>query len=231
MKISLIFTGLERTIDKTYKNLIDNLIDTDNTFDIYFITWKDESTEKFIKYFPKSTILYIEQIKIDNEEFQNWKLGLTIHETWLSKYKTNNIGLFRYFQQIYIWREASKLIESLNTDIYIRCRTDIIINDDNPKLFYDIINNSKNNIYFPNEPRHGTFNGWRDGCPDYIMIGKKDVMRKALNIIDYLHKYTYKAKCNNDIDNVIHPESSMYLFLKGENIDINFLTYSIHVIR
>jgi hypothetical protein len=171
---------------------------------------------------------FVEPFEKDYKEFQEWQIDLHIDISWLSQYKTNENGLFRYFQQIYIWREASKLIESLNTDLYIRCRTDILILNDIPKKFYNIINNSTNdNIYFPNDPRHGAFSGWNNGCPDYIMIGKKDVMRKALNIVNYLHSYKHEVIYNNIKVNIIHPESSMYIFLKGENININFLTYSI----
>jgi len=57
------------------------------------------------------------------------------------------------------------------------------------------------------------------------MFGKQEVMMKALNIMDYLYKYKYG---NN---NIIQSESSMYLFLKGENINIEFLNYIIEIIR
>jgi len=141
----------------------------------------------------------------------------------LGKYITNDNALFNYYRQIYIWREASKYLETKTYDFVICCRTDIIINGVVPIYKFDKI--LPNTIYFPNEPRQGAFGNWYEGCPDYLMFGKQEVMMKALNIMDYLYKYKYG---NN---NIIQSESSMYLFLKGENINIEFLNYIIEIIR
>jgi hypothetical protein len=48
---------------------------------------------------------------------------------------------------------------------------------------------------------------------------------KTLSIVDYVYKYKYGQY------NTVQPESTMYLFLKGENISIEFLPYSIELIR
>jgi hypothetical protein len=231
MKITLIFTGLERTIEKTHANIKEYLIDNINTFYIYLITWKNESVNKFLTYFPEATIFYIEPIDIDNKEFQEWKSDLNIHESWLGKYKTNENALFNYYRQIYLWKEASKKMECMSSDLFIRCRTDIIMKMIQPKLYYNIFQTFDiDNIFMPTEPRQGAFGDWNKGCPDYVMIGKKEVLQKALTIIDYIYKYKYN---NNEIRqyNTIQPESTMYLFLNGENIKINYLNFIIEVIR
>jgi hypothetical protein len=223
MKIGLYFTGLERSIKKTYQNLYESIIDTNYIYDIVFVTWENESIKDFKDCFPESKIVYLEKIDISDKGFQDWKKDLQIHESWLGKYKTNENSLFNYYRQIYLWKETSRYLETRTYDLVIRCRTDIMINGILPISQFDKI--SLNTVYFPNGPRHGAFGDWYQGCPDYIMFGKQDVMMKTLSIVDYINKYKYgEAK-------TVQPESTMFLFLKGENISIEFLPYSIELIR
>jgi len=224
--ICLIFTGLERTILLNHTNLKENLINEKDSYDIYFVTWKNESTEDFLSCFPNSKIIRISELDVTDSEFQNWQKGLNIHSSWLGKYKTNENALFRYYQQIYIWKEATKILETKKYDIVIRCRTDIRA-DGALKEYFDELDKLPNTILFPREPKQSIFNS-DESCPDYIMIGTQDTMYKALRIVDYLHKY--KRPCNGILD-VVQPESTMYLFLKGEGIDIHFLPYNITIIR
>ena len=223
MKIGLYFTGLERSIKKTVDNLYESIVDTNHIYDIVFVTWENESIKDFKDCFPESKIVYLENIDISNKEFQDWKKDLQIHESWLGKYKTNENSLFNYYRQIYLWKETSRYLETKTYDLVVRCRTDIIINGNLPKFQFNNI--SPNTVYFPNGPRHGAFGNWYEGCPDYIMFGKQDVIMKSLSIVDYIDKYKYGQT------NIIQPESTMYLFLKGENISIEFLSYSIELIR
>ena len=231
MKITLIFTGLERTIEKTHANIKENLIDSTNTFCIYFITWKNEPVNKFLTYFPEATIFHTDPIDINTKDFQEWKSDLNIHPSWLGKYITNENGLFNYYRQIYLWKEASKKMESMSSDLFIRCRTDIIMKGLEPKLYYNLYDKIDiDTIFMPNEPRQGAFGDWSKGCPDYVMIGKKRVLQKALSIVDYANKYKYNNTETGQY-NTIQPESTMYLFLNGENIEINYLNFTIEVIR
>ena len=223
MKIGLYFTGLERSIKKTVDNLYESIIDTNHIYDIVFVTWENESIKDFKDCFPESKIVYLEKIDISNKEFQDWKKDLQIQESWLGKYKTNENSLFNYYRQIYLWKETSRYLETKTYDLVVRCRTDIIINGNLPKSQFNNI--SPNTVYFPNEPRHGAFGNWYEGCPDYVMFGKQDVIMKSLSIVDYIDKYKYGQ------NNIVQPESTMYLFLKGENISIEFLSYSIELIR
>lgn len=223
MKIGLYFTGLERTVKKTYQNLYENIIDTNHMYDIVFFTWENESIKDFKDCFPESKIVYLEKIDINNEEFQDWKKDLQIHESWYGKYKTNENSLFNYYRHIYIWKQVSRYLETKTYDLVIRCRTDIMINGILAKSQFNNI--SPNTVYVANEPRHGAFGNWSEGCPEYVMFGKQDVMMKILNVVDYVNKYKYGQ------NNIVQPESTMYLFLKGENISIEFLPYSIELIR
>jgi hypothetical protein len=121
-------------------------------------------------------------------------------------------------------------------DLCIRIRTDINISGNIVSSYYNSI--KENTIYFPSEPKHSIFYD-ETGCPDYYFIGKQSVVTKALSILDYLHKYrvTYtesntKWFPNSTIEeNIIQPESSMYIFLKGEGINIEYLNNRIEVIR
>jgi hypothetical protein len=225
MKIGLYFIGLERTIKKTYENLYYNIINTKYSYDINFVTWKNESTKDFKDCFPESKIIFIEKIDINSKQFKDWKKGLQMHESWLEKYKANNDdALFNYYRQIYLWKEASRYLERKTYDLVIRCRTDIIMNGILPPKF-QFNNISPNTVYFPNEPRHGAFGNSYEGCPDYFMFGRQDVMMKTLSIIDYVNKYKYGE------NNIVHAESTLYLFLKGENIKIEFLSFNIEIVR
>jgi len=236
MKICLCFTGLQRTINKTYQNIESNLINSENEFIKIFVTWKNENIDTFISIYPDTTIHRVDEITIENEEFKKWKEGLQMHISWRRTCEPD-IALFRYYQQIYLWKKAAEVLQSYQNefDLYMRVRTDINILGD-PVCDYNNI--KENTIYFPNEPRHSIF-GNGTGCPDYYFIGKPSVVIKALCILDYLHKYRVTYTESNTMwfpepvieENIIQPESSMYIFLKGEGINIEYLNNRIEVIR
>jgi hypothetical protein len=237
MKICLCFTGLQRTINKTYQNIESNLINGENEFIKLFITWKNENIDTFISIYPDTIIYRVDEITIEDEEFKKWKEGLQMHISWRRTYEPD-IALFRYYQQIYLWKKAADVLQSHQNefDLYIRVRTDINISGNIVSSQYNNI--KENTIYFPNEPRNSIFeNG--TGCPDYYFMGKPSVVIKALCILDYLHKYRVTYTESNTKwfpepmieENVIQPESSMYIFLKSENMEIEYLNNIIEIIR
>ena len=75
--------------------------------------------------------------------------------------------------------------------------------------------------------------------PDYYFVGKPDVVLKALSILDYLDRYKINYIEDNpkwfpsptQEDNIIQPETSMYTFLEGEGISMQFLENSIEIVR
>ena len=97
---------------------------------------------------------------------------------------------------------------------------------------------SELSIFFPSEPRQSILKEG-EGCPDQFFIGKPESVLKALQIIDFLHKYkiTYIEKhimwypVDTLEENIIQPESSLYYYLKGEGVDIKYLPTVINILR
>lgn len=237
MKICICFIGLERTIERTYQNLLIQIANPDHEYAIVFTTWKHESTEKFRRLFPNAHIHTVEEITIENEEFQKWKESFQMHISWRRTYEPT-YALFRYFQQIYLWREAARFLQPFCStfDLCMRVRTDIQILGSPFYPLYPSI--QENTLWFPGEPRHSIF-GNNKGCPDYYFVGRPAVVLKALSILDYLDKYKINYIEDNPKwfatpvheENILQPETSLYVFLEGEGITIEFAENSIEIIR
>jgi hypothetical protein len=237
MKVCIWFTGLQRTINKTHENIESNFINDVDTFTKVYVTWKNENTYTFLSIYPDAIIYKVNEVTQEDEEFKKWKEGLQMHISWRRSYEPN-FALFRYYQQIYLWKKAAEVLKSHENefDLCIRIRTDINISGNIVSSYYNSI--KENTIYFPSEPKHSIFSD-ETGCPDYYFIGKPSVVIKALCILDYLHKYRVTYTESNTKwfpgsvieENIIQPESSMYIFLKGEGINIEYLNNRIEVIR
>lgn len=241
MKLCVCFTGLERTILQNRVNILSNIIDIskndEHEIGIVFVTWKSESTTTFEDLFPMATIHRIDDITIEEEGFQTWKNSIQMHISWRRTYEPS-YALFRYYQQIYLWKKAALFLENFKDhfDLFMRMRNDVQINGVPIHTCYSMI--EENALYFPTSPRHSIL-GNEKGCPDYYFVGKPSIVIKALSIVDYLYKYKINYLEENKKwfdeptyeENIIQPETSMYLFLEGENIKIHFLENSIEVIR
>lgn len=239
MRICLCFLGLERTISKTYSNICSNIIDNTNTFAIVFVTWNNESSDTFHRLFPSAYIHKVKEISIEGDEFNNWKQGLQMHISWRRTYESD-YALFRYFQQIYLWKKASEFLNTIKdqVDIIVRLRTDIAYSQ--PIYhFYKLIKDNKPSIlFFPNDTQQHIL---REGesCPDQFFMGNPYSVLKALDISDFIHQYKInyietKRKWF-DVDtyemNIIQPESTLYYYLKGSNIDIIKLPFTFNIER
>ena len=237
MKICLCFTGLQRTISRNYQNIEENIIDTTNEFTKVFVTWKNENIDEFLSIYPDTIVHRVTEVSQEDEEFKKWKVGLQMHISWRRTYEPD-FALFRYYQQIYLWKKAALFLDSIKEsfDLMMRLRTDITILGKIVSSHYSYMRD--NTLYFPNKPRNSIF-GNGTGCPDYYFIGKPSNVIKALCILDYLHKYRVTYTESNTKwfpepvieENIIQPESSMYIFLKEENIEIEYLNNTIEVIR
>jgi len=237
MKICICYIGLQRTISKTYLNLEENIIDNKNEFIRIYVTWKNENIDSFLSLFPNTIVHRVDEVTIEDEDFKKWKLGLQMHISWRRTYDPE-YALFRYYQQIYLWKKAAMFINSIKDsfDLMLRLRTDITISGKLINNYYENI--KENSIYFPTEPRQSIL-GNGTGCPDHLFMGKASIIIKALSIIDYLYKYKidyieYGKQWFTEPtkeENIIQPESSLYQFLIGENINIEFMDNKIDIIR
>jgi len=222
MNILICFTGLTRTISKTFKNLKDTLCSSDNTTTIIFVTWEHENTDEFTICFPEAKIYRIPTISIEDDHFLEWKKNIQMHISWINTYGENHNALFQYYRQIFLWKETSIIADKyIGIDIYVRARTDVILSDTFAKEYYNKVNNK--NIFFPKEPRHAFIED--KGCPDYIFIASKSTFLYALSIVDNIY-YLY-----NKYGIPIQPETIMYFHLMDKNIDINYMNNTITIIR
>ena len=88
MKICLCFIGLQRTISKTYQDIQENVIDNKNKFTIVYVTWKNENIDDFLRIYPDSIIHRVDEVKLEDEEFNKWKIGLNMHISWRRTYNS-----------------------------------------------------------------------------------------------------------------------------------------------
>jgi hypothetical protein len=237
MKICLCFIGLQRTVDKTYENIRSNLINGENEYTKFYVTWKNENIDRFLSIYPDAVIYKVNEVTQEDEGFKKWKDGLQAHISWRRTYDPE-VALFRYYQQIYLWKKAVEALMAHRNDfdILVRLRTDtIFINDSGPiYTYYDMLVESKNSVYFPTGPRQSILQEG-EGCPDQFFIGKPESVLKALDIIDFLHKYkiNYVEKDRKWFDtdtleeNIVQPESSLYYYLKGEGVNICYLPFTV----
>jgi hypothetical protein len=243
MKVLICFLGLQRTIAKTYQNLVENCITGSHQYKIVYITWENEDTREFEKIFPLAHIYKIKAIDINLPLFQRWKQGLKPHISWQRTYLDDDISLFRYFQQIYVWKQAAMFLKETkilnDIDIVVRLRTDIMIHGYPVYLYYDIAKiNADNYVYFAHEPRHAIDKA-HEGCPDYLFFGKPEAVCKTLEIMDYLHKYKHNYLEHRTIwypepkweENIVQPESSLYYATMGEGRKPFYLPISITVCK
>jgi hypothetical protein len=217
MNIVVCFIGLIRTISETYQNLKQNIYNNSDTFTTIFVTWESENVDEFKKYFPTANIYKIPNIYINDIDFDKWCKNTTMHSSWINTYSNNKNALFNYYRQIYLWNQSAIILESFNDiDIIIRARTDIIINGDYVKNYYDRINSL--NIFFPNEPK-------QTGCPDQLFFGRPNTVIKLLKIIDNVN-YIY-----NKYNISMNPERFLYYMVENNNLELNYMSNSLEIIH
>lgn len=240
MNICLCFIGLQRTFEKTYKNIIESLIHNDGSkFYILYVTWESENTDLFKNVFPFATIAKFPDITMEYKEFQSWKKNLQMHISWRRTYEPD-MALFRYFQQIYLWKQTAIILKQLSNtfDIIARLRTDVRYSSPIYPIYHRILATDATSIYFSKYQEQYILNEG-ECCPDQFFIGKPDAMIKILEIMDYvdLYKINYierkrKWFTNDTLEtNILQPESTLYYFLKGENLSFTYLDTEIEVVR
>lgn len=243
MKILVCFLGLQRTIGKTYQHLKDSCLSGPHQYRITYITWENENTDIFEALFPNAIIYKIKPIDRSLPLFQEWKQGLKPHVSWQRTYYDDEACLFRYFQQIYVWKQASQWLQTCgilqDIDIVVRLRTDILLHGYPVFIYYDLVNcNDKECVFFANEPRHAIDKS-DEGCPDYFFFGKPSVICKTLDILDYVHKYKHSYLETKTMwypqpkweENIVQPESTLYYMTVGEGRKPFYLPLHIEIVK
>jgi len=223
MRVLICFTGLVRTVLKASDNLKAHLYNSTDSFTTIFVTWESENTDDFSRCFPDAKIIKIPNVYIEDAHFIDWKKNTMMHNSWSFNYRGHHMALFQYYRQIYLWKKAAKILESYeNIDVFVRARTDIIVNGNTVHTYYDKVGSAS--IVCTNEPKCDVMIPG-NACPDYIMFGNKMNLLYALSIIDNVNtlynKYGYS----------IQPETTMYLHLLDKDIKLHYMNNSIIAIR
>lgn len=239
MKVCLCFIGLQRTIGATVANIAQSfLLHPTAEISILYVTWQSEQTDDFQNLFPSAQIVKIPPISMEDQTFQDWKKNIQMHISWRRTYDPT-VALFRYFQQIYLWKKAAEILQTYQTpfDILARLRTDIVYSSPTYPLYEKILNGTAE-IYFPEyKDQHILLEG--ECCSDQFFIGKYKSVLKTLQILDsvdlYKINYVEKKRIWFPEDtferNIVQPESTLYYFLVGEKIPFARMNINIDVVR
>jgi hypothetical protein len=201
MKTAICFSGQARSLQFTYLNLKQYLIDRIPDCDVFIYVAEDESS-----YQNMDCLNYLEPkvLKIGKDLYIN-DIGL-IHE--------QRNGIQSYIQMLNSWKCANQLrleYEKINNFVYdrvLRTRLDIKLFEPLPHIYdYDI----QNYIYIPD------FHNWNcvqgNGYNDRFAIGNSENITKYSNMIDYIRQY-------NSENHRIHAESTLFYHLNKNNIKV-----------
>jgi len=208
--IGICVTGLLRTWDSCYKNLVKNLIDANKDYHFYLIGYivGIENKDVFEEKYKFDIVVNGNDIELPNLEYQK------------NNY-TRNLGTYHCvnaYYQLYDLKQVGNLIDifekenSISLDYIIRTRSDL---DILKPLKLPIPND--NTIYIP---RGHDWHGYNDR---FAYGNKKDMMT-------YMSRYDFWMKENNHIPKYsTHIESNLKIYLDSKNIKVdrlNDLNYS-----
>lgn len=130
-----------------------------------------------------------------------------------------NVGTLSMYNKIYLVNQLKKEYETENKFIYdyvIRARPDLVIKEYLPKYIFD---NNLNKLYLPlTEPITSVW-----GYPDFMAIGNSNIVDIYSDIFIYFTT-NLNNKCNV-------PETLVYKYLIGKNIDCDVIKYPIILYR
>lgn len=202
--IGICVTGLVRTWDSCYKNLLKNLILNNQEYEFYLIGYIGEigNVEEFSKKYKFNKLKPSINHELPNLEYQK------------NNY-THNLGSNQYinaFHQLIGLKEANNLLDEFEKengivlDYIIRTRTDLDILSP-----IKLPQPNKNTIYIPNG------HDWY-GYNDRFAYGNRDDLKL------YLNRYDFWMNSNNNIPSYsTHIESNLKLYLDTNNISIERL--------
>ena len=244
MKIAIMYSGAIRHLASTLRN---NLLCFDycDTIDLYFSTWShigyadkinspdyvahkkvilpnteisEELIEEIVSYsvspaFLKSKIT-VKNIKIEQYDPINYKLDLING--------TDNPGLHAQYYKIL---DCFNLLDNtINYDMLIRCRGDIVIgNNDKEFLLKSVLDNK---IIFPSKIwfNHIYNKDVSLSINEMLWVSNKELMTKACSIYNNVDKINDVIKTMNT-EQLNFGERITYLNLKAENMIDNIQTF------
>jgi hypothetical protein len=243
-----------RSFTKTVENIKKNLISSEHEYTILYCCWTTENTEDFEREFPNAFVKKIEQPTINGLEFQEWYKNMMPAIRYNTAVTYNNIiisnessinkfmnkyfepmnDLYRYYLQIYGYKELVKFIDSKNFlnkyDIFIRLRCDCIYN----QIIYNEFENIEENIlYCVKENSYKQFIE-HESLNDQLFFGSRRIMMIILNILDYCDKLKINGTdiWYNRWEDVIHPETTLYKALTYNGFEEKYVErLNVEIIR
>ena len=212
MRTAICFSGQARSLQYTYLNLKEYLINQIKNCDVFIYIAEDESY-----YNNKCFIDYLEPIEIcvKKDEYIN-DIGIKHQQ------RTGNVQ--EYLQMLTGWKKANQLrleYEKKNNFIYdrvIRTRLDVkffnpISNIDDYDLDY---------IYVPDFHSFACVQG--KGQNDRFAISNSHNITVYSNMIDYIPQYVLE-------NHILHAESTLYYHLNKQNMKIRLCSIKFTRVR
>lgn len=213
MKIAICFSGQARSLNWTFFNLKDYLIDKLDNPDIFIHIAEDDSSSKFKNYLDK---LDAKVLKIEKDEEIN--VDKLIHQQRNIKQYMNMINSWKKSNELRIQYQKEK---NIKYDAVIRTRLDV--------RFFNPINlneikqyDLKNYVCVPDFHSFPIIQG--QGTNDRFAIGSCKNITKYSNMIDYIFDYNLNG-------HRIHAESTLYYHLKQQNIKTKLIPVRFSRIR
>jgi hypothetical protein len=210
--IAICFSGLPRSIDKSFDNIQKNLIEP-NKPDVFIHSWTEDEeikSEIIQKYQPKSYVfesrknfvnddLDLDRMMISHaRSYTRLNFVDMLYSSWYSIQQSNNI------------KELYRLSNGINYDYVIRARFDL-----NYSQIIDCKNYDNNKIYVSNRqlPDH-------DMIDDMFSFGSNQNMNVYSSSFNYLDFF-----CNvrSKIDGIFCGETLVYETLKTNNIEYKII--------
>lgn len=208
MKTALCFTGTARSLEFTYKNLKNNLIESLGDCDIIALIADNPHAYKVEKY------LDITKIKIIKEE--NYDINsMRFNPTYYSRPTTSPQIYLKMIHARSACRELLELHEIENNVVYDRVifsRLDVKYFNQVGPFLKDL--NLEEHIYVPDF--HNTFGGVINGYNDRFAVGNRKKMDTYFRIPESLNEFI-------DSGQVIHAETTLKWHLEKNSINVDFI--------
>lgn len=200
MKTAILFSGQARSLQYTYLNLKEYLIDQIPNCDVFIYVNEDESS-----YQNYDCLEYLNPVKMVIKKDEYIKDDMKHDQRG---------GLQSYLQMLNSWKQSNNLRlqhEKENGFVYdrvIRTRLDI--------KFFDYVN-INDNLDLKSYIYTSDFHNWNcvqgKGYHDRFAIGNSQNITLYCSMIDYVKQYSNEK-------HVLHAESTLYYHLNWQNIKV-----------
>jgi len=205
VKTAICLSGTCRSLEHTYKNIKENLIDAVEDCDVFMMVPKNPSSYKSLKYL---NIPQLKKLSIEEEKENNIS-GLKFLPGWPPERSSKEIYIkmiiSRYLLGLMV--KQYETTHSVNYDRIIFSRMDINFFSNVER----VINNlNLETLYIPDF--HNNYGGAVDGYNDRFAVSNKENMYTYFNLPEFLIQY-------QDEGNLIHGETFLKWHLMNSGVN------------